>query len=40
MSEVMLYSTDYFVWINETGSDNRDHIRKFGYKLRGFPPIP
>ena len=28
-----------FVWVDETGTDHRDHIRKFGYSLRGMTPI-
>lgn len=27
-----------FVWADETGSDARDHIRRFGYALRGMTP--
>ena len=27
-----------FVWIDESGSDARNHIRKFGYALRGMTP--
>jgi hypothetical protein len=27
-----------FVWVDETGSDARNHIRKFGYELRGLTP--
>ena len=34
IAEVLQYPSDFFVWIDETGSDNRDQIRKFGYALR------
>ena len=27
------------VWVDETGCDCRDHIRKFGYSLKGLPPV-
>ena len=31
-------SRSMFVWVDETGTDNRDHIRKYGYALRGVTP--
>ena len=33
-----MFTRDMFVWIDETGSDARDHMRKFGYALRGMTP--
>ena len=36
MAEVLQYPREFFVWIDETGSDNCDQIRKFGYALRGL----
>ena len=39
MAEVLQYPRNFFVWVDETGSDNRDQIRKFGYALRGLPPL-
>ena len=38
MAQCTLFKRDMFVWIDETGSDARDHIRKFGYALRGMTP--
>ena len=38
MAHVMYYPMDYFVWIDETGADRRDHARKFGYQIRGLAP--
>ena len=35
MAEVLLYSRDQFVWIDESGCDARNYRRKFGYSLRG-----
>ena len=32
------YNPDMFIWINETGSDRRNSIRKYGYSLRGITP--
>ena len=31
MAQCTLFTRDMFVWINETGSDARDHVRKYGY---------
>jgi transposase len=39
MAEVQYHRTDQFVWIDETGSDRKDHIRKSGYALRGERPV-
>ena len=33
------FSTNFFVWINETGCSARSHIRPFGYSIGGFPPV-
>lgn len=35
----MLYRRESFVWIDESGSDARKSMRKFGYSFRGYPPI-
>ena len=39
MSEAMFLDVNQLVWVDEMGSDNRDHIRKFGYSLRGETPV-
>lgn len=39
MAQILEYPRDFLVFLDETGSDNRDHIRKFGYSLRGETPI-
>ena len=39
MGNCLLFSQDMFVFADETGSDNRNTIRKFGYALRGVTPI-
>ena len=39
MSQVLHYPREFFVWVDETGSDRRDQIRKFGYALRGETPV-
>lgn len=35
--EVSIFNTEMFVFIDESGSDRRDCLRKFGYSLRGEP---
>ena len=32
-------TADHFAWVDETGSDARNHIRKFGYTLIGVTPM-
>ena len=35
--EVIIYKPEMLVFIDETGSDRRDVMRRFGYSLRGKP---
>ncbi len=35
VAEVTLYTPNMFVFVDETGSDRRDGMRRFGYALRG-----
>jgi hypothetical protein len=37
--DVSLYSPDMFVYIDETGADRRNQLRKYGYSLRGMPAV-
>ena len=39
MAEIQFFGVNQLVWVDETGSDNRDSIRKFGYSLKGKPPV-
>ena len=39
MVQSFMFSTDKFVWIDETGSDAQDQSRKYGYALCGQAPI-
>ena len=39
VARAMFYDRDTFVWLDETGSDRRKSMRKFGYSLRGFLPV-
>lgn len=38
MAQCFLFKREMFVWVDETGSDARNRIRKFGYALRGVTP--
>ena len=39
MAEVLQYRKDMFVYVDETGSNQRDLARKFGYAIRGEAPL-
>ncbi len=39
MAQVLQFPQELFEWADETGSDKRTHIRRFGYSLRGLLPI-
>ena len=39
MAQCLLFPAEAFVWVDESGSDARDHIRKYGYALRGMPTV-
>ena len=39
MAEIFQYPPEWLVFLVETGSDHKDHIRKFGYSLIGEPPV-
>lgn len=39
MAEMSLFSVHQLVWIDETGCDKRNFVRKMGYALRGERPV-
>jgi len=39
MAEFSKYDPAMFVWTDESGCDRRNSARKFGYSLRGIPPV-
>ena len=39
MAEISIYDPTMFLWIDESGFDNWNSIRKFGYSLRGMRPV-
>ena len=38
-AEVALYDPGMFVFLDETGSDRRNVLRKYGYSFRGIPAV-
>lgn len=36
--DVSLYKQEMLIFIDETGSDYRDTMRRYGYSIRGIPP--
>ena len=38
MSEISIYDPAMLVWVDETGCDRQNSMRKFGYSVRGIPP--
>ena len=39
MAQTFLFKREMFVWVDETGTDKRDQLRKYGYALRGTTPV-
>ena len=39
MADMQFFNTSQIVWLDETGCDRQDHIRKYGYSLRGERPV-
>lgn len=37
MAEISLYSPKMLMWLDESGCDRRNTIRKYGYSMRGIP---
>jgi len=38
MAEISMYDPSMLVWIDETGCDQRNSLRRYGYSIRGIPP--
>ena len=38
-NELSVYKANMFVYLNETGTSNRDVMRKYGYSWRGRPAV-
>lgn len=39
IAHALQFPHNFFVWVDETGSDRRDQVRKFGYALKGLTPV-
>ena len=39
LSQCYLLDPAMFVWVDESGTDCRDNIRKYGYSLQGMTPV-
>lgn len=39
VSDVSIYNPDMLIFLDESGTDKRDKLRKYGYSLRGKPPV-
>ena len=37
--EMAYIHADMLVWLDETGSDGRDAVRKYGYSFQGMTPV-
>ena len=37
-SDVSMYPSHSLIFVDESGTDRRDTLRKYGYSLRGKPP--
>ena len=37
MAEISVYDPSMLVWLDESGCDRRNTVRKYGYSLRGMP---
>lgn len=37
-AEMAAFDTDMMLWVDETGCDRRNSLRKYGYGIRGQPP--
>lgn len=39
MAEMSAYDPEMFIWIDESGCDKRNAMRKYAYTVKGIPPI-
>ena len=39
ISDISVYSTDIFIFVDETGADRRNMLRKYGYSFCGKTPV-
>ena len=39
MAEISVYDPSMFIWLDESGCDRRNTLRKYGYSIRGIRPV-
>jgi len=39
MAEISIYDPSMFLWLDESGCDRRNTLRKYGYSIRGIHPV-
>ena len=39
IADISIYDPSMIIWIDESGCDRRNSMRKFAYTLRGMPPV-
>ena len=39
MAEMQFFNVNQLVWVDETGCDRRDNVRKMGYAMKGERPV-
>ena len=39
LAQCFNFTADMFVWVDESGSDARNHARRYGYSIRGTTPV-
>ena len=39
MAEISVYDPSMLIWLDKTGCDGRNTIRKYGYSIRGLPSV-
>ena len=39
MADISAYDPAMIIWIDESGCDRRNSMRKFAYTIRGIPPV-
>ena len=39
MAEILMFDPSMFIWVDESGCDQRNSIRKYGYSVRGIRPV-
>ena len=38
IAHILNFEVNMFIWLDETGTDKQDQLRKYGYAIRGVTP--